>query len=124
MDTCIICMAESFHSSPETTTPSLISYTLIEDKSLMFEKKKSEFPRLLFCRVLKYERRKWASCVRAKSLQSRLTASDPRDCSPLGSSVHEDSPGKNTGVDCHAFLQKWASYFGAIGWKFRKKTLE
>ena len=23
----------------------------------------------------------------------------------LGSSVHEDSPGKNTGVDCHALLQ-------------------
>ena len=27
------------------------------------------------------------------------------DCSPPGSSVHEDSPGKNTGVGCHAFLQ-------------------
>ena len=27
------------------------------------------------------------------------------DCSPPGSSVHGDSPGKNTGVDCHAFLQ-------------------
>ena len=27
------------------------------------------------------------------------------DCSPPGSSVHGDSPGKNTGVGCHAFLQ-------------------
>ena len=27
------------------------------------------------------------------------------ECSLLGSSVHGDSPGKNTGVDCHAFLQ-------------------
>ena len=27
------------------------------------------------------------------------------DCSPPGSSVHGDSPGKNTGVDCHALLQ-------------------
>ena len=27
------------------------------------------------------------------------------DCSPPGSSVHEDSPGKNTGVSCHALLQ-------------------
>ena len=26
------------------------------------------------------------------------------DCSPLGSSVHGDSPGKNTGVGCHALL--------------------
>ena len=28
------------------------------------------------------------------------------DCSPPGSSVHGDSPGKNTGVDCHALLQR------------------
>ena len=27
------------------------------------------------------------------------------DCSPPGSSVHEDSPGKNTGVGCHSLLQ-------------------
>ena len=27
------------------------------------------------------------------------------DYSPPGSSVHGDSPGKNTGVDCHALLQ-------------------
>ena len=33
------------------------------------------------------------------------TLCDPMDCSPIGSSVHGDSPGKNTGVDCHAFLQ-------------------
>ena len=31
--------------------------------------------------------------------------SDPIDCSPPGSSVHGDSPGKNTGVGCHALLQ-------------------
>ena len=30
---------------------------------------------------------------------------DPMDCSPPGSSVHGDSPCKNTGVGCHAFLQ-------------------
>ena len=35
-----------------------------------------------------------------------LTLSDPMDdCSPPGSSVHGDSPGKNTGVGCCAFLQ-------------------
>ena len=27
------------------------------------------------------------------------------DCTPPGSSVPEDSPGKNTEVDCHALLQ-------------------
>ena len=30
---------------------------------------------------------------------------DPVDCSPPGSSVHGDSPGKNTGIGCHALLQ-------------------
>ena len=37
--------------------------------------------------------------------QSYLTLGDPRDCSPPGSSVLGDSPGKNTGVGCHALLQ-------------------
>ena len=30
---------------------------------------------------------------------------DPMDCSPSGSSVHGDSPGKNTGVGSHFLLQ-------------------
>jgi len=34
-----------------------------------------------------------------------LTVCDPMDCSPPGFSVHEDSPGKNTGVGCHTLLQ-------------------
>ena len=37
--------------------------------------------------------------------QSCLTFSDPMDCSPPVSSIHWDSPGKNTGVDCLALLQ-------------------
>ena len=37
--------------------------------------------------------------------QSCLTLCDPIDCSPPGSSVPGDSPGKNTGVGCHALLQ-------------------
>ena len=36
--------------------------------------------------------------------QSCLTLYDPMGCSPPGS-VHEDSPGKNTGVGCHALLE-------------------
>ena len=38
--------------------------------------------------------------------QSCLTLCNPRDCSPPGSSVHRDSPGKSTGVGCHALLQR------------------
>ena len=30
---------------------------------------------------------------------------DPMNCSPPGFSVYGDSPGKNTGVGCHAVLQ-------------------
>ena len=37
--------------------------------------------------------------------QSCPTLCKPVDCSPPGSSVHGDSPGKNTGVGCHALLQ-------------------
>ena len=38
--------------------------------------------------------------------QSCSTLCNPMDCSPPGSSVHEDSPGKNTRWDCHALLQR------------------
>ena len=37
--------------------------------------------------------------------QPCLTLCDPRGCSPPGSSVHGDSPGKNPGVGSHALLQ-------------------
>ena len=33
------------------------------------------------------------------------TLCDPMDCNLPGSSVHRESPGKNTGVGCHALLQ-------------------
>ena len=41
----------------------------------------------------------------AKLLLSCLTLCDPIDYSPPGSSVQWNSPGKNTGVDCHVLLQ-------------------
>ena len=37
--------------------------------------------------------------------QSCSTLCNPMNCSPPGSSVHGDSPGKNTGLSCHALLQ-------------------
>ena len=45
--------------------------------------------------------------------QSCPTLCDPMDCSPPGSSVHGDSLGNNTGVDCHALLQ---GIFKTQGW--------
>ena len=45
------------------------------------------------------------ACVRVLVTQICPTFCTPMDCSPPGSSVHGDSPGKNTGVDCHSLLQ-------------------
>ena len=42
----------------------------------------------------------------AESLQSCLILCDPMDCSPPDSSVCGNSPGKNSGVGCHALLQR------------------
>ena len=47
----------------------------------------------------------WTGWVCAKLLQSCPTLCNPMNHSLPGSSVHGDSPGKNTGVGCHAFLQ-------------------
>ena len=43
--------------------------------------------------------------LRAKLLQSCPTLCDPMDCSPSRLLYPWDSPGKNTGVDCHFLLQ-------------------
>ena len=45
-----------------------------------------------------------ACCVRSRF--SRPTLCDSMGCSPPGSSVHGDSPGKNTIKGCHALLQE------------------
>ena len=63
---------------------------------------------------------------------SRVRLCDPMDCSLPGSSVHGDSPDKNTGVGCHALLQgifptqrlnprllissSYGDYPGLLGW--------
>ena len=44
-------------------------------------------------------------CVCVLAAQLCLTLFNPMDCSPSGSSLHGDSPGKNAGVGCHALLQ-------------------
>jgi len=44
-------------------------------------------------------------CLVCLVAQLCLTLSDPVDYSLPGFSVHGDSPGKNTGVGCHALLQ-------------------
>ena len=47
----------------------------------------------------------YAAAATAKSLQSCPTLCDPIDGSPPGPPSPWDSPGKNTGMDCHFLLQ-------------------
>ena len=44
-------------------------------------------------------------CLRACSSGSVVSLCDPMNCSLPGSSVHGDSPGKNTRVGCHFLFQ-------------------
>ena len=44
-------------------------------------------------------------CMHTELIQSYLSLCDPKECSLPGCSVHGDSPGKNTGVGCHALVQ-------------------
>ena len=53
--------------------------------------------------------------MHAKSLQSCPTLCHPMSCSLPGSSVHGNSPGKNTRMGCHFLLD--------IGIKSRSPTL-
>jgi len=60
---------------------------------------------------------RWLQCLSGIVLclvaQSCLTLRDPMDCSPPGSPVHGDSPGKNTRMGCHALPQ---GIFPTQGW--------
>ena len=51
------------------------------------------------------ERTRCYNCVLCLIAQSCQILGDPMNCSHPGSSVHGHSPGKNTGVVCHALLQ-------------------
>ena len=44
-------------------------------------------------------------CLCCSQSLSHVRLCDPMDCSLPGSSIHGNSPGKNTGVGCHAFFQ-------------------
>ena len=71
---------------------------------VLFTKKQSDHreEKVTCLRSFSHQVTKCAVCLVA---QSCLTLHNPRDCSPPGSFVHGDSPGKNTGVGCQAFLQ-------------------
>ena len=51
------------------------------------------------------DREAWCTTVSVQFSCSVVSDCHPMDSSPPGTSVHGDSPGKNTGVDCHSLLQ-------------------
>ena len=63
------------------------------------------------------------TCPYLRIVLSRLVVydCDPMDCGLPASSVHGDSPGKNTGVGCHALLQE---IFPTQGTESRSPTLQ
>ena len=70
-------------------------------------------PRQYSCLENPMDRGAWWAAVHANLLQSRPSLFSPMDCIPPGSSVHGDSPGKNTGVGGHSLLQ---GIFPRQGW--------
>ena len=65
---------------------------------------------LYFCDEVLHTLNVLTACARRCAVLCLVSLScqmlcDPMDCSLPGSSVHGDSPGKNTGVGCHVLLQ-------------------
>ena len=56
-------------------------------------------------KISKLPEKSQVRAVLCSAAQSRPTLCDPVDCSPQGSSIPGDSPGKSTGLGCHALLQ-------------------
>ena len=63
--------------------------------------------------ILDYKYLDVLCAVLCLATQSCPALCNPMDCSPPGSSVHGNSPGKNTGLGCHALLQE---IFPTQGW--------
>ena len=90
-------------------------YKLYLNNAATKKKKREKIPALICCSFVFRERAVMSEaflsiCVTVLScaVLSRSvvwTLCDPMDCSPPGSSVHGDSPVKNTRVGCHALLQ-------------------
>ena len=56
--------------------------------------------------ILDYKYLDVLCAVLCLATQSCPALCNPMDCSPPGSSVHGNSPGKNTGLGCHALFQR------------------
>ena len=89
-------MYKILHCTPKT---SIMLYT----DNISIKKKIADSSELLSNNLNKY-----LCCV--VSLSCVWLFATPMDCSPPGSSVHGDSPGKNAGVDCHAPLQGFPAW--------------
>ena len=90
----LTCLLRSLYAGQEATGPYM--------KKLTGSKLGREYIKAVYCHLayLTYMQ----STVLSRSVMSVCLW--PKDCSRSDSSVHGESPGKNTGVCCHALLQK------------------
>ena len=79
----------------------IVRFTLISGLLCLTWIKKITYWIIFRKECFKHERK-----VKVKVAQTYLTLCDPRDCSPQGSSVHGDSPGKDSTVGFHGLLQE------------------
>ena len=63
-----------------------------------------EYIKAVYCHTAHFTSTQSDVCLPAESLHSCPALCDPMDCSPPDSPILGDSPGKNTGVGCHALL--------------------
>ena len=91
-----ICQSQSFNLSPLTHLASMHLFSISAYLFLLCKK----------IHLTMFSRFHVRCAVRCLVAQSCPTLCDPLDCSLAGSSVHGESPGRNTGLGCHALLQE------------------
>ena len=82
----------------------ILSEMMPDDINTCLLYKQKDLLLIYFCVVACMQKFILAVCV-CLVAQPCWTLCDPMNCNLPGFSVHRDSPGKNTGLGCHALLQ-------------------
>ena len=91
-------------TKPVPPQQSTVAYLLDSWKSLTFKSQLKIFLKYVYFNL-------FGTIVLCLVTQMCLTLRNPVDYSSPGSSVHGNSPGKNSGVGCHALFQAQEGYY-------------